>query len=315
MKAVIINEFGGLDKLQLTEVDTPKPTADQVLVKVFACAINPVDYKLREGALQEIVQFEFPRILGGDISGVITELGKDVTDFKVGDEVFFSAHLEQNGGYAEYCVVDPSIIAKKPTSISHVEAASLPVVGLTSLQALRDFGGMKPGSKVLIHAGAGGVGSFAIQYAKAMGAEVFTTASASKRDYVKSLGADHVIDYSKEDFVKVAQDAGGIDITFETVGGENYAKSVLATNQSGSIPCIVNPPDADVKELADQKNIKTDFMLLTGIRKDLEEIASLVDQGKIKPTVSQVLALEEVRKGHELIQSGRTQGKLVIKIV
>ncbi len=315
MKAVIINGYGDNNVLEFTDVEKPRPGSGQVLVQVYACGLNPVDYKLREGALQELVSFKFPRILGGDISGVIAEVGPNADDFKVGDEVFFSHPLDKDGGYAEYCVVDQKIIAKKPPSLSHVEAASLPVVGLTAIQALRDFGEMKPGSKVLIHAGAGGVGSFAIQYAKAKGAYVYTTASASKSDYVKSLGADKVIDYTKEDFVEISQQHGGMDIVFELVGGANYAKSILAVRNSGKVPCIVNPPDRDTKSLAEEKDVKTDFMLLDGNRSDLEEITSLVESGAVKTTVSKTLSFSEVKKGHEMLESGRTQGKLVLKVV
>ena len=314
MNAVQINRYGSAEVLELKDVKVPKPGHGEILVEVHACGLNPVDYKIRQGHLKDLFPVTFPRILGGDISGVVKELGPSATDFQVGDEVYFSNSLDRDGGYAEFCVVDQKIVARKPTSLSHIEAASLPVVGLTSIQALRDFGGIKQGAKVLIHAGAGGVGSFAIQYAKSVGAKVFTTASSDKFDYVKSLGADRVIDYRIEDFVAVCEQEGGMDIVFETIGGVNYAKSILATRTGGAVPCIVNPPDGDTKALADSRRVKTDFFLLRGDRSDLNLISDLVKRQIVKSTVSKILPLEEVRAGHEQLESGRTQGKLVLKI-
>ena len=249
-----------------------------------------------------------------DISGVVKSLGPGATDFQVGDQVYFSNSLDRDGGYAEFCVVDQSLVAKKPQSLSYVDAASLPVVGLTSIQGLRDFGGLKKGMKVLIHAGAGGVGSFAIQYAKSMGATVYTTASPDKRNYVTSLGADRVIDYRTEDFLKICEYEGGMDIVFETIGGDNYSKSILATKEGGAVPCIVNPPDSDTKTLAERRGVKTDFFLLHGNRTDLNLISNLVESGVIRTTVSMVLPLEEVNAGHNQLESGRTKGKIVLKI-
>ena len=314
MRAVLINRYGNADVLEQKDVTVPKPGHKEILVEVQACGLNPVDYKIREGHLNDLFPVTFPRILGGDISGVVKALGPGATDFQVGDQVYFSNSLDRDGGYAEFCVVDQNLMAKKPRALSYVEAASLPVVGLTSIQALRDFGNLKKGMKVLIHAGAGGVGSFAIQYAKSMGATVYTTASSDKRDYVMSLGADRVIDYRSEDFLKVCEQEGGMDIVFETIGGVNYAKSILATKEDGAVPCIVNPPDNDTKALAEKRRVKTDFFLLRGDRSDLNLISTLIERGVVRTTVSTVLPLEEVRAGHNQLESGRTQGKIVLKI-
>ena len=314
MQAVVMDRYGELDVLEKREVADPRPGPGEVLVEVFACGLNPVDYKIRHGALKDLFAVNFPHILGGDISGVVRELGVGASDFKVGDEVFFSNPLDRDGGNAQYVVVQQTFLAKKPRTISHVEAASLPVVALTSLQALRDFGKMKPGSRVLIHAGAGGVGSFAIQYAKSAGAIIYTTASRQKADYVRALGAERVIDYHEEDFVDICTRDGGMDIVLETLGGESYAKSILATREGGAVPCIVAPPDEATRALAERRRVKTEFLLLHGNRPDLDEIARLIDGGVVRTSVSRVLSLDEVCLGHELLESGRTQGKLVVQI-
>lgn len=312
MHAVLINNYGGSEVLTHSQRPVPKTGPGEILVKIHATALNPVDFKIRQGHLHELFPANFPRILGGDISGVVVASGQDASDFRPGDEVFFSNPLDRDGGYAEYVTVNEKIVARKPEGLTHVEAASLPVAGLTAIQALRDFAQVKPGDKVLIHAGAGGVGSFAIQYAKELGAIVFTTASAAKSDYVRALGADHVIDYAKEDFVQVAQRSGGMDVVLESVGGSNYLRSILATKSGGAVPAIVNPPDEDTAAIAREKNIKTDFMLLSGSRADLQQISQLVADGKLKTTVSRLLPLRQVADAHRELESGRVTGKLVI---
>jgi|LakMenEpi03Aug12_release.lakeMendotaPanAssembly.Ray.scaffolds.fasta_scaffold71439_3 NADPH:quinone reductase-like Zn-dependent oxidoreductase len=315
MKAVVITDYGTNDVLRTAELPIPQPGPTEVLVRIHATGLNPVDFKIREGHLKELFPVEFPRVLGGDISGVVVDTGPLVKDFKQGDAVYFSNPLDRNGGFAEFVTVDQSIVALKPKTLSHTEAASLPVVGLTSVQALRDFAGVKKGDRVLIHAGAGGVGSFAIQYAKYLGAEVYTTASSQRSDYLKSLGADRVIDYKTEDFVDVAQNAGGMDVVFESIGGNNYLRSILATKKGGAVPAIVNPPDAETESLAKKKNIKTSFMLLQGSRQDLRHIAELIDRGIVKTSVSKTFALDDVALGLAELENGRTQGKLIVEIL
>jgi NADPH:quinone reductase-like Zn-dependent oxidoreductase len=314
MKAVVMSGYGKIDVLQIKDIPIFEPTTHDLLVEVHACSLNPVDYKIRNGTLKELLPITFPHILGGDVSGVVNKVGAGVSDFKIGDEVYFANELSRGGGNAEFCLVHQNLVAKKPKSISHVQAASLPVVGLTAIQALRDFSHLKSGNLVLIHAGAGGLGSFAIQYAKNSGATVYTTASRSNHEYLKSLGADHIIDYQKEDFVEICQKQGGVDIVLESVGGLSYPRSILATKKGGYVPCPVNPPDSDTIALSKQRNIHTDFFLLRGITKDLEEIANLVDSGIIHPTVTRTLALEEIAFGHTQLESGRTRGKWVLQI-
>jgi len=314
MKAVVIDQFGGPDVLEARDVALPVTGPTEVLVEVFAVGLNPVDFKIRQGHLNDLLPTTFPRILGGDIAGIVRSVGADVQSFSVGDEVFFSNPLDRDGGYAEFVAVDAQYVARKPATLSWTEAASLPVAGLTAIQALRDFGHIKRGSKVLIHAAAGGVGSFAVQYAKHMGAVVYATASAAKADYVRSLGADYVIDYRQEDFVDFAHQHGGMDIVLESIGGLNYPRSIAATRDGGAVPSIVNPPDPDSLTMAARRSIKTDFMLLRGEAKDLQLIAELADHDIIRPTVSRVYELEQIRQAHGELEAGRTSGKLVVAI-
>lgn len=312
MKAVVIEDFGSLEQLKYVDLAKPNPAAGQILVKVEASGLNPVDEKLREGHLADLVTMTFPRVLGGDVSGVVESVGEGVTHYHIGDEVYFSSPLSENGGNAEYVVVDAAVVALKPESLSHAEAATLPVVALTAVQALRDFSQLKSGDKVLIHAGAGGVGSIAIQYAKHLGATVYTTASSYNAEKVKNLGADFVIDYKKADFQEIAKEIGGFDIVLESVGGDNYLKSIQSTKIAGRVPSIVNPPNEKEVRLANEKNIKTDFMLLSGSHEDLKLIASLVDEGVISTSVGHSFPLEDAPLAHAMIASGKNVGKIVV---
>lgn len=314
MKSVQIKEFGGVEGLSLANGPKPAYKENELLVRVYACGLNPVDYKIRAGRLKDLFPIEFPHVLGGDISGVVTRVGSRVVKFKVGDEVFFSSPLNRNGGYAEFCTVEEDLAVLKPQSVSHLEAASLPVAGLTAIQALRDFSSLRSGHKVLIHAGAGGVGSFAIQYAKLCGAQVFTTARQASFEYVKSLGADVVIDYTKENFVDVCRGVGGMDVVLESLGGQSYLKSIHATRDGGCVPCIVNPPERDVLLQSSLRKIKTDFFLLQSNQKDLGEISDLVTQQKIKPGLITKIDFTSLKWAHTQLESHRVRGKLVLEI-
>ncbi len=313
MKAIAFEKFGNVDVLSSITRPVPKITDHEILVRVMACGLNPVDYKIRSGLFKELFPVNFPHILGGDISGIVVERGERANDFEIGSEVFFSNDLTRNGGYAEYCAVDSSIVALRPKTLDHLQSAALPVAGLTSIKALRDFGNIQPGQNVLIHAGAGGVGSFAIQYAKLMGAKVFATGSLQNHSYLKGLGADVVIDYHDFDFVQVCLDAGGMDIVLESIGGSNYKKSLLATRENGRVPSIVNAPDAETQEVARRKNIQTDFVLLENRKDYLDEIRELIDTNKIQPIWHSLVRNSEIKQAHSLLESGRTRGKLVIE--
>ncbi len=314
MKAIVIERYGGTEVFLTKELPFPQIKKNEILVQIYACGLNPVDYKIRAGFLKDLFPVSFPHILGGDISGKVKAVGNDVHDFKIGDEVYFSNPLDKNGGYAELCVVNAEIVAHKPKSLSYVQSAALPVAGLTSIQALRGFSKIRSGQKVLIHAGAGGVGSFAIQYAKHMGAKVYTTTSRENHSYVYELGADVAIDYRKEDFVSICQNEGGMDIVLESIGGDNYFRSVLATRTGGFVPCIVNPPDVKTRELALQKKITTDFFLLTSSRNDLDEITKMIESQKIRPLNTKTLSFGDIVKAHEQLESGRTRGKLILEV-
>ncbi len=316
MKAIVINQYGSPAVLEDSDLPIPTLKSQEVLVEVHACGLNPIDFKLRSGSKKEIMPLIFPFTPGCDVSGVIVDLGNEVVDFKIGDEVYFANQLTLGGGYAQFCAVDAKIVALKPKSINHVQASSLPIVALTTIQALRDFADLQAAHKILIHAGAGGVGSFAIQYAKSLGAKVYTTASRKNHQYLLSLGADHCIDYNTEDFLKICEDEGKMDVVFETLGQLNYTRSILAAKTSGVVSCIVNPPDSDVLALSQLKNIKTDFVLVTSSKNDLDYIAKLVDEGKVKPQVQSIINfdLQDIQTAHKLLESGHSKGKIVIKI-
>lgn len=316
MQAIIFNQYGSVDVLERAELLIPKPKQNDLIVEIHACALNPIDYKLRSGVMKDVMPITFPFVPGCDISGVVRDTGSDVKNFKKGDEVYFASELTLAGGYAEFCAVDADLVALKPKKLDHVQAASLPIAGLTTLQALRDYSNIQSHHKILIHAGAGGVGTFALQYAKSIGAEIYTTGSKANHEYLYVLGADYCIDYKDEDFLKACEDAGKMDIVFETIGGLNYVRSILATKPEGVVPCIVNPPDSDVVALSELKNIKTDFVLVAGGSRDLNYMTQMVDQNQIKPQVAEIIdfKLEQIQSAHKLLESGHSRGKMVIKI-
>ncbi|HEY0244495.1 MAG TPA: NADP-dependent oxidoreductase, partial [Mucilaginibacter sp.] len=223
MKAIRIHEFGGPEVLKLEDIPVPIPAADEVLIKVYATSINPVDWKIREGQRKEKFPVNLPLTLGWDVSGVIEKMGNAVNNFKYGDEVYSRPDPTRNGTYAEYVVVKADLVSLKPKSVDHIQAASVPLAGLTAWQGLFQYGQLQAGQKVLIHAASGGVGTFAIQYAKAKGAYVIGTASESNIDFVKQLGADEVIDYKNEKFEDKLSD---IDLVLDTIGGDTQKRSL-----------------------------------------------------------------------------------------
>ena len=232
MKAIQIHQFGGPEVLKYEEVEKPKPAADEVLIKVYATSVNPVDWKIREGLRKEKFPTNFPLILGWDASGVVEEAGNNVTNLKAGDEVYSRPELTRNGTYAEYVVVKANMVGHKPKSIDHIQASTVPLAGLTAWQGLFDHGQLQAGQKVLIHAAAGGVGTYAVQFAKWKGAYVIGTASESNIDFLKELGADEVIDYKTEKFEEKLQD---IDLVLDTLGGETQQKSLQVLKNGGRL--------------------------------------------------------------------------------
>ncbi len=308
MKAVVIEQYGGKDQLHDKEMDAPSPGANQVVVESYATSINPIDWKLREGYLKEMLPFNFPIILGWDIAGVIKKVGNGVEGFKEGDRVFARPATTANGTYAEEVLVDDHLLAHIPENISYDEAASVPLVGLTAWQCLIDFADIQKGEKVLIHAGSGGVGSFAIQLAKYKGAYVATTASGKNEEYLKSLGADRVINYREQDFSKELEE---YDVVLDTMGGEIQDKSFDVLHGDGRLVSIVGEPD---KEKAKEKGIRSGNVWLEPNGKQLQEIASLMESGHIKATIGHRFPFGEegIREAHALSESHHAKGKIVI---
>lgn len=309
MKAVVIENYGSKDELKEMEVPNPVPTAHQVVVEVKATSINPIDWKLREGYLQQMMPWQFPIILGWDVAGVITEVGSEVTDWKVGDEVFARPDTTRFGTYAEYTLVDDHLLARKPASISWEEAAAVPLAGLTAYQALFTHGNMKKGEKVLIHAGAGGVGIYAIQLAKQAGAYVITTASERNHELLKSLGADEVIDYHNTKFEQVLSD---IDVVFDTMGGDIQRNSFkVIKKHTGRIISIVSNFD---EELVKEYDVVAKNIWLDPNGEQLQEMADLLEQKKIKSVVGATFPFSQqgIYDAHALSESHHAVGKIVV---
>ena len=315
MKAIAINEFGGRDKLQLMDLPLPEVKENEILVKIKAAGINPVDWKIREGYIKDLFPYDFPIILGWDAAGIVKQAGSKVTRFKEGDEIFAYCRKPSvhGGAYAEYIVLEEEHAAIKPKNISFEEAAAIPLAALTAYQSLFDAAKIKPGETVLIHAAAGGVGGFGVQLAKNHGAVVWATASGGNQEYVKDLGASQVVDYTQEDFRQAirSQLPDGVDVVFDCVGGEVLQKSVEIVKRTGRLVSIVDDPTSLARS-----DIHKEFVFVAPNRTQLTELALMVEQGRLKTHLSQVFpfGLEEARKAHELSESGHTRGKMVIAV-
>src|SRR3569833_2350127 len=309
MKAIRIHEYGGPEVLELEEAPMPQPAKDEVLVKVYATSVNPVDWKIREGLRKDKFPADLPLIPGWDVSGVIEQAGENVRQFKPGDEVYGRPDPTKNGAYAENIVVRANKLGLKPKSIDHVNAAAVPLAGLTAWQGLFDRGHLQKGQKVLIHAASGGVGTFAVQFAKWKGAYVIGTASAGNISFVKQLGADEVIDYHNEAFEDRLSD---IDLVFDTIGGDTQKRSIEVLKNGGRLITTLKPEfQAEAKE----KHIYLEGYTAQSYHDQLEQIAGLIDEGIIQPVVSMVLNLEDVRKAQQISEEGHVRGKIVIKVV
>ncbi|MBO1307590.1 NADP-dependent oxidoreductase [Enterococcus sp. 669A] len=310
-RAIVINQYGGADQLTEETVELPELGEKQVLVKIHATSVNPIDWKLREGYLSQMMPWEFPIILGWDAAGEIVETGSKVTDWQVGDRVFARPETTRFGTYADYAIVDDHLLATKPENISFEEAAAVPLAGLTAYQALFTHGHLKAGEKVLIHAGAGGVGMYAIQLAKNIGAEVITTASEKNREFLEELGADQVIDYRSTDFSEVLS---GIDLVFDTMGGEIQEKSFRVLKpETGRLISIVGEPNLDLAKKYNILLAKSIWLNPNG--QQLQEMADWLEAGKIKSIVGETFPLtaEGVKAAHELSETHHARGKIVLK--
>lgn len=330
MKAAYINRYGNIDDVQLDEQSKPLITENDVLVKIHAASINPLDLRVLEGEFKAIQPVKFPFILGNDFAGTVVQVGANVKQFKAGDEVY--AKTDQNGAFAEYTVVHQSSLALKPQNISMELTASLPLVSLTAWQALVEIAKVQAGQKVLIHAGSGGVGSIAIQLAKHLGATVATTTSAKNAQWVKALGADIIIDYKTTDFEQELKD---YDVVLDTQGGKILEKSLNVLKRGGRIISISGPPDREfaeaihanwllkciipllswsIRNKAKKKGITYSFLFMQPNGQQLSEISKLVESGKINPIVDKTYAFTEIKDAFQYVNTGRAKGKVVLKI-
>jgi NADPH:quinone reductase-like Zn-dependent oxidoreductase len=306
MKAVVIHQYGGAEVLKYEDIPRPEPKDDQLLVRVIAAGVNPVDGMIRSGMFNGTRAF--PIILGGDVAGVVEKVGSKITKFKVSDPVFAYVSLDNSGGYAQYVLVTEREAAPKPKSLTYVEAAAVPIVALTAWQALVDTAKLSAGQTVLIHGGSGGVGSFAIQIAKARGAKVIATASTANQDLLKQLGADVTIDYTKQKFEDVAKD---VDVVLDSIGRDTLARSYGVVKKGGIIVSIVaRPKDSEL----DKHGIRGAALSVEPNSEELAEIGKLIDEKKIKVIVSQTFPLSEAKKAQEQVATGHTRGKIVLKI-
>lgn len=310
MRAIRQAELGGPEMLRLTEVDQPEPGPTEILVEVHAAGINPVDWKVRRagGYLGSP-----PFTLGWDVSGVVVGLGGGVTRFNVGDEVFGMPRFPREAAaYAEYVTAPSRHFARKPARLDHLAAAGLPLAGLTAWQALVDTAEAGPGHRVLIHAAGGGVGHLAVQIAKALGATVIGTASADKHDLVRELGADQVIDYTRQDFTEIARD---LDVVLDTVGGDYPDRSLRVLRPGGILVSIVGRAEAGrIQSLATELGVRAAILLVEPDHTGLERLAQLVEKGQLRVEVAATFPLERAADAHRLSESGHTAGKIVLVV-
>lgn len=315
MRAMILNDFGGPEKLELGETGRPDPGPEDLLVRIGASGTNPVEAKLRANGGS--MGMQTPLVLGYDAAGVVEEVGSDVTDFEPGDAVFYTPHVwgNRNGTHAEYNAVPADIVAPKPTNLSDEEAAAIPLAGGTAWEAVVRRIGIRPGETILIHGGSGGVGSFAIQFAKAAGARVLATASARNQELLQDLGADVSIDYESQDAVEIAlAETGGegLDAAFDIQGPDLVARSLPAMKPFGRMACIL-PPEGDLTPLY-RKNIALHGVMLTRERARLDEMRPLFERGQARPVLDEVLPLEEAARAHERLDTGHGRGKIVLRV-
>jgi NADPH:quinone reductase-like Zn-dependent oxidoreductase len=308
MKAIRIHNYGGPEVLHYEDAPRPEPQAGEVLVRVHAAGVNPIDWKVREGHVKDFWSHKFPLILGWDLSGVVEELGRGVSRFKIGDEVYSVPDPNRDGAYAEYIVVRESELALKPKLLHHIPAATVPLAALTVWQSLFDTAQLQPGQRVLIHAGSGGVGHLAVQLAKWKGAYVFATASTKNKDLLRKLSVDEPIDYTQQRFEDVARN---IDVVLDTIGGETQERSWSVLKKGGNLVSLVQPPS---EEKAKELGVRAVFVGVQANGEQLAEIAKIIDSGKLAPVIDRILPLSEAGRAHELSQSGHVRGKIVLRV-
>ncbi|MDN7240624.1 NADP-dependent oxidoreductase [Planococcus sp. N028] len=331
MKAMVIDKYGKVP-LRLMEMPLPEVGEYEVLAEIRAASVNPLDAKIRNGDVKLLLDYKMPLILGNDFSGVVAKVGAKVTRFKAGDEIYGRPHEKKIGTFAEYLSIHEKDIALKPRNLNFVEAASIPLVGLTSYQALHDFLYLQEGQKILIHAGAGGVGTFAIQLAKSMGAYVATTASEAGSDLVRSLGADEIINYKAGKFEDTLRN---YDAAFDTLGGENLEKTFRVIKKGGEIVSVAGLPNArfakerglgflktmllfavskKLTALEKKHDVRYTYWFMTSSGEQLRIIADFIESGKIKPVIDRVFSFENAQQAMEYSESGRAKGKIILTI-
>lgn len=303
MKAIRIHEFGGPEVLKYEEVPEPQPGPGEIRIRVIAAGVNPMDWKMRKGLVGEL---PLPMIMGLDVAGVV-DIGQEEGFFQPGEEVFAKVSIGQ-GGYAEYTVVNSTQVAKKPKSIGFIESAAIPTAGLAAWQALFDIAGLEKGQSVLIHGAAGGVGTFAVQFAKWKGAYVFGTASEKNEQFLKSIGADEFIDYKKQRFEDIV---GKVDVVLDTIGGDTFERSWEVLKPGGYLVSTV----ASIPEGAPEKHgVFAKTLIAQPDGEELGKIADIMDGQQVKPIVTTVLLLSEAQKAHEMSESRHTRGKIVLRV-
>lgn len=332
MKAFIVDRYGRKHGVRAGDMPVPEPREDDVLIRIHAAGVNPLDSKIRDGEFRLILPYRLPLILGNDLAGVVVRVGARVRQFKPGDEVYARPHKDRIGTFAEFIAVKEDGVALKPIALTMEEAASIPLVGLTAWQALIEKGQLKTGQKVLIHAGSGGVGTFAIQLAKHVGATVATTTSARNIELVKRLGADIVIDYKTDDFAAILKD---YDMVLDTQGGNALEKSLRVLKPGGKLIGIAGPPDPDfakemgaswflktamrflsyrIRKAAKRHDVSYSFVFMRANGDQLGQIATLIDAGAIRPMSDRVFPFESTKEALTYVETGRAKGKVVIKI-
>jgi NADPH:quinone reductase len=312
MKAIVLNKFGGSDSFELQDVAVPEVGISELLVRVIATAINPLDYQIRRGDYPEYVPL--PAIIGHDVSGVVEKVGLGVTDLKVGDEVFYTPQIfgPKGGSYAQYNVVPEALVTRKPANLTHEEAASTTLVGGTAWEALVTRARLQPAESVLIHGGAGGVGSIAIQLAKAMGATVYTTCRNRDLAFVRQLGADHAIDFTSQDYVKEIADLTGkkgVNVVLDTIGGLTLTQSPHVLSDAGRVVSIVDLAMPQNLVAAWGVNAEYHFVFTRQNRGKLLALKTLLESGRIRPIIGARFSLDQIPQAHVVLESGEVNGK------
>ncbi|MFF8985057.1 zinc-binding dehydrogenase [Streptomyces globisporus] len=321
MRVMELVHFGDADTaFAARELPRPDPGPGQVLVRVLATSVNPLDLQTRRGDYRDEVAL--PAVIGNDVSGVVVGTGPGADDFRPGDEVWYLAPVfAGQGTYAEFHVVDQALVARKPEGLSHVEAAGLALVGVTAWEALVERAGVKAGERVLVHGGAGGVGSAAIQVAHALGAEVVTTARAKDHEFVTGRGADTVIDFSAGDYVPQVRELGGVNVVLDTVGGDTLTRSPEVLADRGRVVSIVDTPEPQNLLAAWGVNATYHFLFVSPGRAKLDALSRLIDRGELRPDIGAVLPLADIAEAHTLLEGGsvgegrrRPRGKIAIAV-